>query len=85
MEVLKMKKQIRTLKVVHVEYLKCSYYGNPKKRLLLMGDYDDIYTAETATNAMCGYLTYQTGKKYVFTYHFTPKTCKMIIDFAKEA
>ena len=78
-----MKKIKENLKVLNYEYLNCSYYGNPKKRLILEKDNGDVFTATTATNAMCGYISPNKGVIYEFEYHYT-KNGNIIIDYYNE-
>lgn len=66
------------------EYLSCSVNGNPKKRLILEHNNGLLYEATTATDAMCGYLHYEIGRVYKFTYHYTRTRGKMIIDWCEE-
>lgn len=74
-----MKKQKKILKVLKYEHLNCSYYGNPKKRLFLEDKNGHTFTAKTATNTMCGYISPRAGAFYEFTYHYT-KNLNVIID-----
>jgi hypothetical protein len=78
-----MKKYTEKLTVIDIKYLNASYYGNPRKRLLLENQVNHRFFANTATNALCGYLSYNRGKAYNFTYHFT-RSGNIIIDYAEE-
>lgn len=68
--------------VLKTEYLNCSVYGNPKKLLVLRDDCGAVHLAKTATNALCGYMTYYTDKRYLFKYHYT-RNGNMIIDYCE--
>ena len=78
-----MKKQ-NIFKVIQSEYMNCSINGNPKKRLVLEDRDGNIYIATTATDALCGYYGYERNREYLFTYHYTRKSCNMIIDYYSE-
>lgn len=80
-----MKRYAKEFTVLSSEYMNCSINGNPKKRLVLQDDENNIQTATTGTDCLCGYLSYCKGKKYLFTYHYTRTNLRMIIDFAEEA
>lgn len=69
--------------VLKTEYMNCSVYGNPKKRLVVMNDNGNVEIATTGTDCLCGYMTYYHNKKYRLRYHYT-KTGKMIITYAEE-
>lgn len=79
-----MKKSQGVFKVLQSEYMNCSINGNPKKRLILEDDRGAVHIATTATDALCGYYGYERGRKYLFTYHYTRGTCKMVIDYYNE-
>ena len=79
-----MKKLQGVFKVLQSEYMNCSINGNPKKRLVLEDRAGNVCTATTATDALCGYYGYERGHEYLFTYHYTKTTCKMIIDYYNE-
>lgn len=78
-----MKKHSEILTVRGCEYAGCSYYGNPKKRLILEDAAGNVFTATTANNAMCGYLHFSTGKKYSIEYHYT-RVGNVVIDYAAD-
>lgn len=78
-----MKKQKAIFKVLKTEYLNCSINGNPKKLLILEDENGNIQIARTATDALCGYYSYQINTKYLFTYHYT-RGGGMIIDYYNE-
>lgn len=79
-----MKKYTKEFTVLTSEYLNCSVNGNPKKRLVLQDNNSNVYIATTGTDCLCGYMSYCTGKKYLFTYHYTRTNSSMIIDFVEE-
>lgn len=79
-----MKHYQSTCKVLHSEYLNCSIYGNPKKRLVLEDSDGNVFTATTGTDHSCGYLSYYKNSVYLFTYHYTSKRGNIIITNAKE-
>ena len=79
-----MKKLQGVFKVLTSEYMNCSMYGNPKKRLILEDDSGGRWLATTATNALCGYYSYNHRNKYLFTYHFTRKNGNMVIDYINQ-
>lgn len=78
-----MKKYKKEFKVLTSEYMNCSINGNPKKRLVLEDSENNVFIATTGTDCLCGYITYYTGSKYIFTYHYT-KTGNIMIDYAEE-
>ena len=61
------------LKILKVERLNNSYYGNPSYRLVVANEYDDVFVGKTATNAVLGYEVSWTweGDWKVLAYHFT--------------
>lgn len=75
-----MKKQQNIFKVLQYEYMNCSVNGNPKKRLILEDRHGNVFIAQTATDALCGYMGYTRGQEYLFTYHYT-RNNNMIIDY----
>ena len=77
-----MKNYKSIFKVLNSEYMSCSINGNPKKRLILENDAGDVFTATTGTDCLCGYMSYYKGDKFMFTYHYTPKTGNMVITYA---
>lgn len=79
-----MKKLQSVFKVLTSEYMNCSVYGNPKKRLILEDEDGGVWVATTATDALCGYYGYETNRKYLFTYHFTRTMGNMVIDYHNE-
>ena len=79
-----MKKFQGVFKVLTTEYMNCSMYGNPKKRLILEDDSGGTWVATTATNALCGYYCYSPCHKYSLTYHFTRKHGNMVIDYINQ-
>ena len=70
--------------VLECTYKNCSINGNPKKHLILLDNAGNVLHADTATDAMCGYLHYAPGKQYTLTYHYTRKSGNMIIDYSEE-
>ena len=79
-----MKKLQGTFKVLKSEYMNCSINGNPKKRLILEDHNGNVHIATTATDALCGYYGYERNREYLFTYHYTRGTGKMVIDYYNE-
>lgn len=79
-----MKKYTKEFTVLTSEYMNCSVNGNPKKRLVLQDNNNNVYIATTGTDCLCGYMSYYAGKKCLFTYHYTRTSSSMIIDFAEE-
>ncbi len=73
-----MKKSFRILKV---EKLNNSMYGNPCRRLIVEDEEGEILTGKTATNAKLGYEVADTweGEKKVIAYHYT-KSGNLIFD-----
>ena len=61
------------LKILKVEKLNNSYYGNPSYRLVVANEYGDVLVGKTATNAVLGYEVSWTweGEWKVLAYHFT--------------
>lgn len=76
-----MKELKGVFKVLTSEYMNCSVYGNPKKRLILEDESGGTWVATTATNALCGYYSYSHGNKYLLAYHFTRKHGNMVVDY----
>lgn len=79
-----MKKYKDVFKVLKSEYMNCSINGNPKKLLILEDSNGGVHLAQTATDALCGYYSYENNRKYSFTYHFTKTKATMIIDYYEE-
>ena len=79
-----MKKLQGVYKVLQYEYMNCSVNGNPKKRIVLEDRAGNVCIATTATDALCGYYGYERNKEYLFTYHYAPKSYKMIIDYTED-
>ena len=50
-----MKKQIKKFKILGIETLKNSYFGNPKYLLILQDENGNVKTGKTQTNASIGY------------------------------
>lgn len=68
-----MKEFKANLKILKVEKLNNSIYGNPSYRLVVANKYNDVFVGKTATNATLGYevsLTWE-GDWKVLAYHFT--------------
>lgn len=68
-----MKEFKANLKILKVEKLNNSIYGNPSYRLVVANKYDDVFVGKTATNAVLGYEVSYTweGEWKVLAYHFT--------------
>lgn len=77
-----MKKEV-TVKVLTSGYAGYSSYGNPKKMLCIEYQSGAREFAHTASNAMCGYISYRDNGMYRLTYHYT-RTGRMIVDNAEE-
>lgn len=73
----------KTVKILGSEYLNCSCYGNPRKRIVWEDENGNVEFATTALNAMCGYLTYGKGARFDITYHYTRKG-NAVVDYAEE-
>ena len=65
-----MKKIFRILKI---ENLNNSIYGNPCRRLIVEDEEGEILTGKTATNSILGWEVSHTweGEKKVLAYHYT--------------
>lgn len=68
-----MKEFKANLKILKVERLNNSHYGNPCYRLIVATQNDDVFVGKTATNAALGYEVSWTweGCWKVLAYHFT--------------
>lgn len=68
-----MKEFKANLKILKVERLNNSIYGNPSYRLVVANKYDDVFVGKTATNAAIGCEVSWTweGDWKVLAYHFT--------------
>ena len=73
-----MKKVFRILKI---EKLNNSIYGNPCRRLIVEDEEGEILTGKTASNSVLGYKVADTweNEKKVLTYHYT-KVGNLIFD-----
>lgn len=66
-------KMEKTFKILTIERLNNSIYGNPRYRLTVEDENGEILTGKTATNAALGYYVdynWKGGKK-VISYHYT--------------
>lgn len=73
----------KIVKVLTSGYTGCSSYGNPKKMLCVEHENGVREVAHTASNALCGYLSYRDDGMYLLTYHYT-RTGRMVVDYAEE-
>lgn len=71
----------KTLRILKVERLNNSIYGNPCYHLIVEDEEGEILTGKTATNAVLGYEVSYTweGEKKVLAYHYT-KNGNIIFD-----
>lgn len=69
------------LKVLDVDRLRNSVYGNPKWEIIAEDENGELYRGVTADNAAIGYQLsgYAVGHKYKFSFHYT-RSGKLIFD-----
>ena len=62
-----------TFKILKIERLNNSFYGNPRYRLTVEDENGEILTGKTETNASLGYAVDYNwkGEKKVIEYHYT--------------